>query len=166
VKLGDYNFDGFPDILVTFYDKLNNKTFGELLESLECTEEDCGKLYLTQRNYKLDGVNSFDLIKQYKSISASFFDISENGKIDILLNIYNSDTRTFEIKAFYNYIGSDAFFIKTLSKFLNKVNSIEWRNLQSRKFKLQLLRSLHLMRSYYFGRRKKGFFCSPAKLIC
>ncbi|KAI9248624.1 hypothetical protein BY458DRAFT_536598 [Sporodiniella umbellata] len=111
VHTGDYNMDGYPDLLVT----TNQRVL--LLQSVLCTKEHCAD-EATQANKRTlsivtAGIGALENIP--KPRQAAFFDIDEDGSLDIVVlqSASSSDARrvpNFIINNFFN----DAFFLKSL----------------------------------------------------
>lgn len=49
-----------------------------------------------------------------KFVSAAFFDINENGILDIYLNYIDTNTGDVNMAAVYNYLKNENYFLKTL----------------------------------------------------
>ncbi|TIB81269.1 hypothetical protein E3Q22_01297 [Wallemia mellicola] len=98
LKIGDYNLDGFPDILCLLSD--GSTTRGAILDNV---------LVNKTRSLTLRDESKTTILKDIKDVrAASWIDIDEDGSLDIMLQRLNSVTF---IK---NNIANDAFFIKTL----------------------------------------------------
>ncbi|KAI8381145.1 uncharacterized protein BYT42DRAFT_565436 [Radiomyces spectabilis] len=112
VQPGDYNLDGYPDLLVT----TNKRVI--LLESILCTRTLCADeaIQASKRSFSLvrKGVSALTSIKNPRQ--AAFFDIDEDGSLDMLVlqpkGMSTSVSRTphFVINNYFN----DAFFLKGL----------------------------------------------------
>ncbi len=112
IRVGDVNADSFPDI--TFVLENNDKTrkayvfFNCGFKLLTKTEivskfsEDCNK---NAEKMDLNKVTS-------NSIFTSFFDLDENGQLDILV-VNKIDNSTYNIQAYFNNYSYDAFFLKS-----------------------------------------------------
>ncbi|KAL7335883.1 hypothetical protein PS15p_201296 [Mucor circinelloides] len=112
VHTGDYNLDGYPDLLVT----TNQRVL--LLESILCDTLLCSSSAqsASRRTFSIVTTGADILNKMSNPTQAAFFDIDEDGSLDILVlqNLQkNSDakrTPNFVINNFFN----DAFFLKGL----------------------------------------------------
>lgn len=117
LRIGDINTDSYPDFLLTLDNKgtRTTKVFmncqQEILEDQEKQiqninirnfAEDCKG----SEKYVLSNTNS-------KEIYSSFFDLDENGQLDILVVLLDGDK--FKIQGFYNNYHYDAFFLKSLN---------------------------------------------------
>ncbi|KAI8089476.1 uncharacterized protein BX664DRAFT_333099 [Halteromyces radiatus] len=109
---GDYNLDGYPDLLVTTTKKVI------LLQSVWCTAQQCtdAAIKSNKRTFSLVRNGAESLSKITSPRHATFFDIDEDGSLDILVlqdrTSRPSTQRTprFLINNFFN----DAFFMKGL----------------------------------------------------
>ncbi|KAG2226834.1 hypothetical protein INT45_005799 [Circinella minor] len=112
VHPGDYNLDGYPDLLVT----TNNKVL--LLDSTLCSNQLCtsGATMASRRTFSVVRQGAEALSKIPNPRQAVFFDIDEDGSLDMLIlskTSRQSDanrTPNFIINNFFN----DAFFLKGL----------------------------------------------------
>ncbi|CAJ0759893.1 10560_t:CDS:10, partial [Entrophospora sp. SA101] len=115
IRIGDYNLDGFPDLLVI--SEKNSESLVSLLQSTACTLELCDPLAVkAQRRtfFKVvDGAHSLNKIKNAKG--AAFFDIDEDGTLDIVvLGNLNTNDAARDVYLLNNDYFNDAFFLKTL----------------------------------------------------
>ncbi|KAG1456295.1 hypothetical protein G6F56_006860 [Rhizopus delemar] len=111
VHTGDYNMDGYPDLLVT-----TNKRV-VLLQSILCTEELCTSeaVQAEKRSFSLvtTGVEALESVP--KPRQAAFFDIDEDGSLDMVVLQSTSLSDAGRVPNFIinNYF-NDAFFLKGL----------------------------------------------------
>ncbi|MDR3736822.1 MAG: VCBS repeat-containing protein [Acidobacteriaceae bacterium] len=95
IRVGDFNVDGFPDLLITVKRKSDNaKTY--LCESNEASFSFDGACTLVSDN----------------AVLAAFFDFDEDGKVDILVVTPNGDKNT--LNTYYQYYNRDSFFLKVM----------------------------------------------------
>ncbi|CAJ0582260.1 unnamed protein product, partial [Mesorhabditis spiculigera] len=92
-RVGDFDLDGFPDLVGTF--TTGNETMPKILNNEECA--DCG-LNLTRKFSLKKNAPSFILPKEVslgKSLLSSFFDLKEDGNLDILVEYEFGDQKKF-----------------------------------------------------------------------
>lgn len=119
LRVGDYNLDGFPDLLGVLRSDAtggqNRNTRAVLFENVPCVpapESPC--------HYNRTFTANFNIFKDYRNvISASFYDISDNGALDVILVGMHKQMQTvqrqrFVIRAFENEMNFDASFLKVL----------------------------------------------------
>eukprot|EP00826_Nyctotherus_ovalis_P021807 TRINITY_DN1710_c0_g1_i3.p1 TRINITY_DN1710_c0_g1~~TRINITY_DN1710_c0_g1_i3.p1 ORF type:complete len:379 (+),score=88.74 TRINITY_DN1710_c0_g1_i3:753-1889(+) len=92
IRVGDYNLDGYADLLFTWKTKGGAATY--------LCESDSGLNY-----------NTCELLSSTARVAA-FFDIDEDGKPDILL--VEKEGETHYIKGYYQYFNRDAFILKVM----------------------------------------------------
>ncbi|XP_018561452.1 T-cell immunomodulatory protein [Anoplophora glabripennis] len=118
LRSGDFNMDGYPDILATLaqdgYD--HPQTF--LLENVAC-QSGCGKF---TRSYavKWNALSPF----RNGTAMAAFFDFYQDGILDCILVTYNG--KEYKTAAFKNSLDYDANFVKVmvLTGLTNKNNAM------------------------------------------
>nr|CAG4640734.1 EOG090X03KG [Eulimnadia texana] len=104
-RSGDFNLDGFPDLLVTLVSKkTGSQPRAVLFENTFC--EKC--------HFRRKLVPNWDALNQYNSsVLATFYDIQENGILDLL--VISSDTQeNYYVSAYKNSLDYDANFMKIL----------------------------------------------------
>lgn len=101
---GDFNLDGYPDLLATLQTKDNTvmKTF--LLENVECKNCPFSRTYSVQW-YALGSANN--------TVMGAFFDFYQNGILDVILVQRGTDGKQRTL-AFKNSLDYDANFIKVM----------------------------------------------------
>ncbi|XP_061748503.1 T-cell immunomodulatory protein [Nerophis ophidion] len=111
LHLGDYNLDGFPDALVVLR---NTSGSGQqqafLLENVPCTSASCqtvGRIFHVHWDQP-------DLGNIPNAIMATFFDIYEDGILDMLVVSQAEARRDFMIHALKNNYEADAYFVKVM----------------------------------------------------
>lgn len=112
LRIGDFNLDGFPDILGVIYNETSQDSQAVLFENIPNNKSERTLSYLN--NYsKFQSLNSINEVRM-----ASFIDLDEDGTLDIMIQRQpkNEDDKNYVI-FIQNNIVNDAFFIKTLRKF-------------------------------------------------
>lgn len=119
LRVGDYNLDGFPDIIAILeatgagrVNKLLKRAV--IFENVPCKDPDKKKCPF-QRTFS----PNFKVLSQYSNVTlGTFFDIHEDGLIDVLIvkkaNGTVSGPGRFELRAFQNSPDYDSNFIKVM----------------------------------------------------
>ncbi|KAH9465512.1 hypothetical protein Pst134EA_013395 [Puccinia striiformis f. sp. tritici] len=132
IQTGDYNLDGYPDLLV-IVEPIDGKSSKEgtqgtpyLLESYLCTkineEKGCTKEAIEnhRRSFKKLSIGDHSLNSIHDAKSAFFMDINEDGSLDIVVQrspqspIYDHNPAARSISIFKNNFFNDAFFLKAI----------------------------------------------------
>lgn len=116
---GDFNMDGYPDILATLSpinDNEHSQSF--LLENVPC-QSSC-------RNFKRTYVIKWRALSPFmnNTVVAAFFDFYQDGILDAILVTY--DGKEHKVAAFKNSLDYDANFVKVmvLTGLTNKNNAM------------------------------------------
>lgn len=111
IRAGDYNLDGYPDILIPFMDN-NGNTEIELWQNVPCTVALCGSDATDNglRTFQVVSDGTDALTNIANATSATFFDFDENGALDIIVLC----EETKKVHMVYNNFFNDAYFLKTL----------------------------------------------------
>lgn len=114
-RIGDVNLDGWPDLLMTMYNKSGDSRRGQtqLLLNVPCgTMSGCGD--------NMEHVwRQFQVQPEYTrgigdAITSAFFDLYEDGKMDLIV-ISKDDSDKFKVSAYVNTTqDSDAYFMKVI----------------------------------------------------
>lgn len=108
MRSGDYNMDGYPDILMTFSPVNSNETRVFLLHNVPCNLPGC-KFYRTFEA-QWDKFDSFgDGV-----VMATFYDFYMDGVLDIIYVKKNITTQKITMHAFKNELEYDTNFIKVI----------------------------------------------------
>lgn len=121
LSFGDYDLDGFPDILFTLSKSVNNPLGGSrvvLLKNVPCTATTAGcNSALTQQGRRTFA-NSFERIealsKAVNPIQAAFGDVFGNGRLGIFVNGY-SNTQKPTVNFYLNDAFTDVYFVRAES---------------------------------------------------
>ena len=112
-RFGDINADGYPDLIATF-ELSGHNAFAAVLTNTACDEQKMSMCSKGDRVfvYNMPKYNE-DLKKHNDCNYAFFFDIEENGILDIMLVVHDVNQRKDKIiPLMSNYI-QDSFFLKT-----------------------------------------------------
>jgi len=120
LRVGDYNLDGFPDLIGVMRDLRGGsilKSRPVIFENVACVPTKESKCTFP-RTFNAN----FNVLGQYvNSTLATFFDIHEDGLIDVLVvrkktedRTKGSDSSKYELRAFQNSPDYDSNFIKVM----------------------------------------------------
>lgn len=113
---GDFNNDGYPDILATLSPNDNEHPQSFLLENVPC-QTGCGKF---KRSFQV----RWNILTPFRNgtAMAAFFDFYQDGILDVILVTYQNGE--YKAAAFKNSLDYDANFIKVmvLTGLSNKAN--------------------------------------------
>ncbi|KAF9410987.1 hypothetical protein HW555_010119 [Spodoptera exigua] len=108
MRSGDYNMDGYPDILMTLSPVNSNETRAFLLHNIPCNLPGC-KFYRTFE-VQWDKFDSFGK----DVIMATFYDFYMDGVLDIIYVKKNVTTLKHTMHSFRNELEYDTNFIKVI----------------------------------------------------
>lgn len=109
LHVGDYNLDGFPDALVVLRNTSGSDQLAFLLENVPCNTDSCRKV---GRMFRIHWDQS-DLGAIQNAVMATFFDIYEDGILDML--VLSKDGKSdLIIHALKNNFEADAYFVKVM----------------------------------------------------
>ncbi|XP_048040664.1 T-cell immunomodulatory protein [Megalobrama amblycephala] len=111
LHLGDYNLDGFPDALVILRNTSSGSTQQQafLLENVPCNNASCRDV---GRMFHVHWEQS-DLSAIPKAVVATFFDIYEDGILDMIV-LSKVEKEDLVIHALKNNYEADAYFVKVI----------------------------------------------------
>ncbi|CAH1122449.1 unnamed protein product [Ceutorhynchus assimilis] len=106
LRSGDFNMDGYPDILATLSPENDDHPQSFLLENVAC-QSGCGK-------FKRSFAVKWNTLSPFRNgtAMAAFFDFYQDGILDCILVTYNG--RQYQAAAFKNSLDYDANFIKAM----------------------------------------------------
>ncbi|KAM9122398.1 T-cell immunomodulatory protein [Pangshura tecta] len=110
LHIGDYNMDGYPDALAILRNTSGSNQQAFLLENVPCNNASCRSIH---RMFKVYWELS-DLNQIKDAVVATFFDIYEDGILDIIVlskGYFNSE---FSIHTLKNNFEADAYFVKVI----------------------------------------------------
>ncbi|XP_042293600.1 T-cell immunomodulatory protein [Sceloporus undulatus] len=110
LHIGDYNMDGYPDALAILRNTSGSNQQAFLLQNVECNNASCAG---ARRMFKVYWELS-DLNQIKDAMVATFFDIYEDGILDILVLSNNSSKKELAIHALKNNFEADAYFVKVI----------------------------------------------------
>ncbi|XP_066247870.1 T-cell immunomodulatory protein [Euwallacea similis] len=118
LRSGDFNMDGYPDILATLSQEGDDHPQSFLLENVACPTG-CGKF---KRSYAI----KWNALSPFRNgtAMAAFFDFYQDGILDCIVVTYNG--KQYQAGAFRNSLDYDANFIKVmvLTGLTNKNNQM------------------------------------------
>ncbi|KAM9409722.1 T-cell immunomodulatory protein [Pholidichthys leucotaenia] len=110
LHVGDYNLDGFPDALVVLRNTSGSGQQAFLLENVPCSNQDC---HSVGRSFYIHWDQS-DLGAIQNAVMATFFDIYEDGILDMLVLSQAEGKEDLIIHALKNNFEADAYFVKVM----------------------------------------------------
>ncbi|XP_073320958.1 T-cell immunomodulatory protein [Pagrus major] len=110
LHLGDYNLDGFPDALVVLRNTSGSGQQAFLLENVPCNSASCHNV---GRMFHIHWDQS-DLGAIQNAVMATFFDIYEDGILDMLVLSQAEGKKDLIIHALKNNFEADAYFVKVM----------------------------------------------------
>ncbi|XP_005802558.1 T-cell immunomodulatory protein [Xiphophorus maculatus] len=110
LHLGDYNLDGFPDALVILRNTSGSEQRAFLLENAPCNAPNCSSV---GRMFRIHW-DQTDLGAIQKAVMATFFDIYEDGILDMLILSEAEGKSDLMIHALKNNFEADAYFVKVM----------------------------------------------------
>ncbi|XP_037547178.1 T-cell immunomodulatory protein [Nematolebias whitei] len=110
LHFGDYNLDGFPDALVILRNTSDSVQRAFLLENVPCNNLSCASV---GRMFHIHWDQS-DLGAIRNAVMATFFDIYEDGILDMFVLSKAEDQKDLMIHALKNNFEADAYFVKVM----------------------------------------------------
>ncbi|KAL7415849.1 hypothetical protein BDY24DRAFT_380292 [Mrakia frigida] len=116
LRAGDYNLDGYPDLMIILATARGGTTV-RLLQSEPCSSsstKECGKAAEKGRRRFREVQKGAEALKKMEDVrGASFMDVDEDGSLDMLIQRTGKQTGD-RINFIQNNYFHDAFFLKTL----------------------------------------------------
>ncbi|XP_060898478.1 T-cell immunomodulatory protein [Labrus mixtus] len=110
LHLGDYNLDGFPDALMILRNTSGSGQQAFLLENVPCNNASC---HSVGRMFHIHW-DQTDLGAIQNAVMATFFDIYEDGILDMLVLSQAEGKKDPTIHALKNNYEADAYFVKVM----------------------------------------------------
>ncbi|XP_076143592.1 T-cell immunomodulatory protein [Alosa pseudoharengus] len=110
LHMGDYNLDGFPDALAILRNTSGGGQQAFLLDNVPCDEDSCQGLGRMFRPHW----EQPDLKAIPQARLATFFDIYEDGILDMLILSKEEGKADLTIHALKNNFEADAYFVKVI----------------------------------------------------
>uniref|UniRef100_A0A8D0HH91 Integrin alpha FG-GAP repeat containing 1 n=1 Tax=Sphenodon punctatus TaxID=8508 RepID=A0A8D0HH91_SPHPU len=120
LHIGDYNMDGYPDALAILRNTSGSNQQAFLLENVPCNNANCRAVH---RMFKVYWELS-DLNQIKDAVVATFFDIYEDGILDIIVLSKGYNNKDLAIHTLKNNFEADAYFVKVIGKKCKTTNCI------------------------------------------
>ncbi|KAM6223728.1 T-cell immunomodulatory protein-like [Rhynchocyon petersi] len=110
LHIGDYNMDGYPDALAILKNTSGSNQQAFLLENVPCNNASCEEVRRMFKVYwDLSNLNQIG-----DAVVATFFDIYEDGILDIIVLSKGYRKNDFAIHTLKNNFEADAYFVKVI----------------------------------------------------
>jgi hypothetical protein len=116
IRFGDFDMDSFQDIIVTFY---NKDILSRSVKIFYNHEMEFGNSKMGLREFKQELSYNKPLLNN--AIYASFFDLDENGKLDVIIT-YKEDKDIYNTIGFFNTYIYDRYYLKSLFLKQRRIN--------------------------------------------
>ncbi|KAF3425582.1 hypothetical protein E2986_03532 [Frieseomelitta varia] len=104
---GDFNMDGYPDLLATLKPTTGKQTRSYLLENVAC---DSCENFTRKFQVKWQALNPF----RNETAMAVFYDFYQDGILDVILVEVDKSRNSYRTAAFKNSLDYDANFVKVM----------------------------------------------------
>lgn len=104
---GDFNMDGYPDLLATLKSTSGKQTRSYLLENVAC---DSCNTFARKFQVKWQALNPF----HNETAMAVFYDFYQDGILDVILVEVDKSSNSYRTAAFKNSLDYDANFVKVM----------------------------------------------------
>ncbi|XP_040353869.1 T-cell immunomodulatory protein isoform X3 [Herpailurus yagouaroundi] len=111
LHVGDYNMDGYPDALAILKNTSGSNQQAFLLENVPCNNASCEGAHRMFKVYW----ELMDLNQIRDAMVATFFDIYEDGILDIVVLSKGYTKNDFSIHTLKNNFEADAYFVKVIA---------------------------------------------------
>ncbi|XP_029780824.1 T-cell immunomodulatory protein isoform X2 [Suricata suricatta] len=110
LRIGDYNMDGYPDALAILKNTSGSNQQAFLLENVACNNASCeGARRMFKVYWELTDLNQIR-----DAVVATFFDIYEDGILDIVVLSKGYTKNDLAIHTLKNNFEADAYFVKVI----------------------------------------------------
>lgn len=106
LRPGDFNMDGYPDLLATL--KLGDQYKSFFLENIECTSNCDG--YARTFAVRWNALSPYN----NETLLGVFYDFMQDGILDVIFVHYNKYPNVYNVSAFQNSLDYDANFVKVM----------------------------------------------------
>lgn len=109
MRAGDFNMDGYPDLLVTLKKTAGGQPQTFFMKNVECRERMCAPL---SRRFEVQ----WDTLAPFSNgtITGAFYDFYQDGILDVLMVERKGNSDQYRLVAFRNTLDYDANFVKVI----------------------------------------------------
>ncbi|KAM8947493.1 T-cell immunomodulatory protein [Pelodytes ibericus] len=107
LHIGDYNMDGYPDALAIVRDTAGSNQQAVLLENVPCKNTTCTRMF--EVLWEISDLNQIT-----DAVVAAFFDIYEDGILDIIVLGKGYSENNNAVHILLNNFEADAYFVKVI----------------------------------------------------
>ncbi|CAI2359811.1 unnamed protein product [Moneuplotes crassus] len=112
LRFGDIDSDGYPDLIATF-ELSGHNAFAAVLNNGECKNPKAQNCKKGDRVFEYDQEKYNEALKKHNDVNyAFFFDIEENGSLDIILSVHDVNERKDKIIPLMSNYDQDSFYLK------------------------------------------------------
>jgi len=119
LRFGDINMDSYPDFTVILYDKSDFSQNSYVFLNMENNSPSSSHAHIVTRYFSYSNTYFNPFINN--AVYSSFFDLDEDGKLDIIV-AYQDANKIINTAGFYNTYVYDNYFIKTFV--VNEANTL------------------------------------------
>lgn len=113
LRFGDIDSDGYPDLIATF-ELSGHNAFAAVLNNAPCKDPEAQGCNKDDRIFVYDQEKYNSDLKKHNDVNyAFFFDIEENGNLDIMLSVHDVNQRKDKIVPLMANYDQDSFYLKT-----------------------------------------------------
>ncbi|CAI2359898.1 unnamed protein product [Moneuplotes crassus] len=113
LRFGDIDSDGYPDLIATF-ELSGHNAFAAVLTNTECKNPSTQKCNKNDRVFEYNQEKYNEDLKKHNDVNyAFFFDIEENGNLDVILSVHDVNERKDKLVPLMTNYDQDSFYLKT-----------------------------------------------------